>query len=112
MCGSDFSVAHGGENDINRRKYTSKHRGYVDARQQQRKLSNFEASSATANLDQKAMKGELAFSGSLVEQNLRLSIADHAAKLFRNMFPDSKIVNRYWFGHSKVIHMLTEAVAK
>ena len=67
----------------------------MDARQQQRKLSNFEASSATANLDQKAMKGELAFSGSLVEQNLRLSIADHAAKLFRNMFPDSKIVNRY-----------------
>ena len=67
----------------------------MDARQQQRKLSNFEASSATANFDQKVMKAELPFSGSLVEHNLRLSIADHAAKLFRNMFPDSKIVNRY-----------------
>ena len=26
MCGSDFSVVHGGENDINRHKDTSKHK--------------------------------------------------------------------------------------
>ena len=31
VCGSDFSVAHGGESNINRHKDTSKHRGYVDA---------------------------------------------------------------------------------
>ena len=31
VCGSDFSVAHGGENDINRQKNTSKHKGYVNA---------------------------------------------------------------------------------
>ena len=41
------------------------------------------------------MKAELLFSGFLVEHNLRLDIADHAAKLFRNMFPDSKIVIKY-----------------
>ena len=33
-CGSNFSIAHGGENDINRHKDTSKHKGYVDAAQQ------------------------------------------------------------------------------
>ena len=95
MCGSDFSVAHGGKNYINRHKDTSKHKECVDAGQQQRKLSNFEASSATENFDQKVMKAELLFSGFLVEHNLRLDIADHAAKLFRNMFPDSKIVIKY-----------------
>ena len=31
VCGSNFSVAHGGENDINRQKNTSKHKGSVNA---------------------------------------------------------------------------------
>ena len=53
MCESDFSIAHGGENDINRHKDTSKHKGYRDAAQRQIKLINFGASSATANLNQK-----------------------------------------------------------
>ena len=38
LCGSDFSVVHGGENDINR--YTSKHTVYVDAAQQKGKLTD------------------------------------------------------------------------
>ena len=94
VFGGDFNVAHGGENDINRQKDTLKHEGYVDAAQGQRKLTNFGASSATANLDQKAVKAELLFFGFLVEHNLLLSTPDHAAKLFRSMFPDSKIVNK------------------
>ena len=50
VCGSNFSVAQWGENDINRHKDTSKHKGYVDAAQQQRKLTDFRANSVTANL--------------------------------------------------------------
>ena len=106
VCGSDFSVGHGGENDINRHNDTSKHKGYVDAAQRQRKLTDFGArSSATANLDQKVAKAELLFTGFLVEHNLPLSTADHAAKLFRNMFPDSKIVNKYRCGRTKTTHV-------
>ena len=112
VCGSEFSVAHGGENDINRHKDTSQHKGLVDTAQRQRKRTNFGASSATANLDQKVVKTELLFSGFLVEHNLPLITADHAAKLFRNRFPDSKIVNKYRYGHMKTTHKLTGAVAK
>ena len=55
MYGSYFSVAHEGEKDINtnRNKDTSKHKGYVDAVQRQGRLTDFGASSATANLNQK-----------------------------------------------------------
>ena len=60
---------------------------------QQRKLTNFGASSATANLSQKVVKADLLLSGFLIEHNLPLITADHNAKLFRNMFPDSKMVN-------------------
>ena len=44
LCGSDFSVVHGGENED-----MSKHKGYVNVAQRQRKLTDFGASSATAN---------------------------------------------------------------
>ena len=44
-----FSVVHGGENDINR--YISKHKVYVDAAQQEMKLTDLGASSATTNID-------------------------------------------------------------
>ena len=53
MCRSDFSVAQGGENDINRYKDTSKHKVYVDTAQQERKLTDLGESSVTTNLDQK-----------------------------------------------------------
>ena len=53
LCGSDLSVAHGGENDIDRHRDTTKHKGYVGPAQQQRKLTDFGVISVTANLDQK-----------------------------------------------------------
>ena len=95
VCGSDFSVEHGGEKDTNRQKDTLKHNGYADAAQQQRKLANFGASSTTTHLDQKVVKAELLFTCFLVEHNFPLSTADHAGKLFKYMFPDFKIVIKY-----------------
>ena len=90
VCGSDFSVAHAGEKDINRHKDTSEHKEYVDAAQQHRKLTSFGANSTTAHLDQNVVKAELLFSGFLVKHNLPLSTADHAGTLFKNMCPDLK----------------------
>ena len=48
VCGSDFSIAYGGQNDINRldrHKDPLNHMGYVDAAQWQKKLTAFVASS-------------------------------------------------------------------
>ena len=38
--------------------------------------------------------------------------ADHAANLFRNMFPDFEIINKYRCGRMKTTHMVSGAVAK
>ena len=75
-------------------------------------LTDFGASSATARLDQKVVEAKLLFSGFMVELELPLTSADHSAKLFRNMFPDSKIVNKYRYGRTKATHMLAGAVSK
>ena len=85
----------------------------MDAAQQQRKITDFDANSATTNLDQKVVKTELPISSFLFEHNFPSSTADHTAKLFsRNMFPDSKIVNKYQCGCTKTADRLTRAVAE
>ena len=81
-------------------------------RNDKKKLIDFGASSATGNLDQKVVKAKLLFSGFLVEHELPLTTADHAVKLFRNMFSDSKIENKYRCGRTKTTHMLAGAVSK
>ena len=112
IFGSDFSIGRGGQNDISKHNATETHKKYVEAETKQRKLIDFTASSATANLDQKVSKVEILFSGFLVEHNLPLATPDHTSKLFESMFPDSKIANKYSCGSTKTPHILTGAVAK
>ena len=111
VCRSDFSVAHGGENDINRHMDTAKHKRYANAAQEQRKLTNFSASLATKNFGKKVVEVELNFSDFLIEHNLPLSTAGHSGKLFRNIFPNSKIVNKFQRCCTNTTNMLTGAVA-
>ena len=109
VCGSDFSMAYGGKNDINRlgrRKYPFKHMGYVDAVQRQRKLTDFVASSA-----KKFWKLNCFFLVFWFNTTSLLSTANFAAKLFRNRFPDFKILYKYQCGRTKTTHILTEKVA-
>ena len=65
-------------------------------RNDKKKLTNFGASLATANLGQKVVKAKLLFPGSLVEHELPLTTANHTAKLFRNMLPDSREQIQVW----------------
>ena len=77
-----------------------------------KKVIDFGASSATANLDQKVVKAKLLFSAFLVEHELPLTTARHDAKLIRNIFPGSKIVNKYRCGRTNTTHMLAGAVSR
>ena len=94
VCGCNFSIEHEGENDINKHKSTPKHKQFFDSTQNQKKLTNWGASRATANLDEKVTKSELLFAGFLAEHNLPIATADHAGKLLHAMFTDSKIANK------------------
>ena len=59
------------------------------------KLTSFGTNLATNNFDQKVMKAEILFSGFLGKHNLAVGTKDCAAKLFRKMFPDLKLVNKW-----------------
>ena len=81
--------------------------GYVDASQRQRKLTDFVVSST-----KRLRKLNCFFLVFWFNTSLLLSTANYAAKLFRNKFPDSKILNKYRCGRTKTTHMLTGKVAK
>ena len=79
-----------GENDIS--KHNSKHKQFFDSTQNQKKITDWSASTATASSDQKVTKSELFFAGFLVEHNLPIATANHACKLFCAIFPDLKLL--------------------
>ena len=112
VCRIDINVGHGGENDINRHIATSKHKECINPLEKQTKITDWRASSAASDLDQKVTKTDLLFAEFLVEHNLPLATADHAGKLFKSMFPDSKVAMKYQSGRTKTSHMLTGSVAK
>ena len=58
------------------------------------------------------MTAELLIYGFLVEHNPSFITADHAAKLSRNMFPDSKIVKEYRSDCTKTENMINRAIAE
>ena len=58
VCRIDINVGHEGENDINRHIATSKYKDYcVDALEKKTKITDWGASSATSDLDQKSNQG-------------------------------------------------------
>ena len=54
-------------------------------------MTSFLSSENTSALDGNVVKAELLCTGFICGHNLPISTADHAGKLLKAMFPDSKI---------------------
>ena len=54
-------------------------------------MTSFLSSESISALDENIMKAELLFTGFICEYSLPISTADHAGKLLKAMFPNSKI---------------------
>lgn len=48
------------------------------------------------NIETHFTSSELSFASFLLKHNIPLAVSDHARNLFRAMFPDSKITEKYW----------------
>jgi hypothetical protein len=96
-CKVDFAISHGGSTDISRHIATQKHKGYAALEKNNEKISSF----FTTTNDYSVTNAEVLFTEFLVEHSLPISAADHAGKLFKKMFPDSKIAQQYSSGRTK-----------
>jgi hypothetical protein len=104
VCGSDFSVSHGGLNDCVQHIKGVKHQKYCAAGSSG-SMTNFLVQKETA-LSLKTTKAELLWTGYLTEHNISTSASDHAGDLFRAMFPDSEVAKKFTCARTKATALI------
>lgn len=107
VCSADFSINHGGMNDIQKHMNSKKHKAFSEIKDKARPISTFFSSSG----DLDVIRAETLFTEFIIEHSLPFSVADHCTKLFRKMFPDSNVAKKYSCGRTKTSY-LVEALGK
>ncbi|XP_033105097.1 uncharacterized protein LOC117107512, partial [Anneissia japonica] len=70
----------------------------------------FGSRDVTTPLDQQVLKAEVLFTSLLVEHNLPFAVAQHATKIFEQMFPDSNIAKKYKCSYTKTAAIVEHAL--
>ena len=110
-CNVHFSVSHGGKADCRKHILSAKHASLSALSYQSKNITNFfvkPGESSGLSLNESTMKAETLYTNFIVEHNLPLSVADHATKIFKEMFPDSDIAKSYSSGRSKSTAIVQE----
>ncbi|KAL8598431.1 hypothetical protein ACOMHN_032708 [Nucella lapillus] len=107
-CKVDFTISHGGWNDVQNHLETVGHERKSAAKNNTSALSAFGFTQEKEMTDKElqVIKAETLFSHFLVEHNLPISASDHAGPLFRAMFPNSEIAQRYGCARTKTTSLL------
>eukprot|EP00745_Piridium_sociabile_P033690 TRINITY_DN57899_c0_g1_i1.p1 TRINITY_DN57899_c0_g1~~TRINITY_DN57899_c0_g1_i1.p1 ORF type:complete len:405 (+),score=95.04 TRINITY_DN57899_c0_g1_i1:479-1693(+) len=106
VCDIDFVVTHGGASDVSAHVKTLGHKKKGVAIEQSSKLTTFFTSKTPSAGESSVIRAETLFTHFLVEHNIALSAADHAGRLFREMFADSKIAQAYSSGRTKTTEIV------
>ena len=88
VCRADFTISHGGYNDVKRHLNTEKHKANARAVANTSKVAFLHAKKVLG-----ATNAEVLFQGMVMEHNLPLAVNDHFSKLVHRMFQDSEINN-------------------
>uniref|UniRef100_H2ZX01 HAT C-terminal dimerisation domain-containing protein n=1 Tax=Latimeria chalumnae TaxID=7897 RepID=H2ZX01_LATCH len=98
LCRMDFSVSHGGYNDVTRHLATEKHKSNAKAVEKTSSvMKRFQPTKQTNSV--------ISVEGFVIEHNLPLTINDHFSKLVSRMFPNSDIARQYSCGRIKSTHL-------
>ena len=92
VCNCDFSIAHGGANDVKRHLTTGKHQEMVKLIKSNHSLT---ALTRQSPIEEAVTKAEVLFAMFVAEHNLPFLIADHFTHLTSAMFPDSKTAKAF-----------------
>ena len=87
ICLSDFSVAHGGRNDVTTHVSGKRHKESASAASTSRSVASFFKPQVAQNV----IEAETRWSMYVAKHNLALLNSEHDSKLFAQMFPDSEI---------------------
>lgn len=91
LCKQDFSIRHGGRNDLQKHKKTLSHSQAENNSSDTSSFKSFFTMKTTSDLEESTIHAEAKMCQMIAVNNLSLSNASTFTKLFQDMFPDSKI---------------------
>ena len=103
------SCEHQGLADIKLHCSRDSHKSNLKSWKIQSTLS-FKSSSSMNTHDKNVTKAEVKIVNFLVQHNLPLATADHLCPLFKDIFPDSKIISSYTCGRTETSDSLNKTV--
>lgn len=106
-CGSQFGINHGGENDISKHMKTEKHKKIISDTSGVKKLDNFLTDSRN---ELATIHAECSFVFHSVKHSHSYASTDCGGKLFRTIFCDSKIAEKYSCGRTKATQLITKVL--
>jgi hypothetical protein len=99
ICSCDFSISHSGIGDVRKHGQAEKHISHTSKMQNPSTPGLREFFPSVEDYD--VIRAECLMTEFIVEHNLPFSVADHATRLVKKMFPDSKIAAKYASGQTK-----------
>ncbi|RXN02294.1 AC9 transposase [Labeo rohita] len=109
ICNCDFSIAHGGRNDVCQHEKSAKHKRGLEAQKHAQAMSAFVTRNAT-EADQ-VTSAEVKMAMLCAKNNSPFSFHDDFNKCVADMFPDSAIARKYSTGKTKATQHIKGAIA-
>ena len=104
VCIRQFSISHGGKNDVNKHAQTVLHINNYKARSSTTPVQNFFISKSKPE-DDEVIRIETLFAIFVAEHNLDSDIADHFIELIKQMFPKVPSVQKLHCDSTKTMQI-------
>ena len=112
ICQHVLNISHGGICDLKKHVGTAKHVKLANSQPGCNGQTSMDSLGfITRDNDVDVINAEVLFTKFIVENNLPIAISDNCGRLFKRMFPDSKIARKYGCGRTKttaIIRTLSE----
>ncbi|XP_054601663.1 uncharacterized protein [Nothobranchius furzeri] len=109
ICSCDFSVSHGGRNDVSQHEKSTKHKRWLEAQKHAQTMSAF-VTRNTTEADQ-VINAEVKMAMLCAKNNVSFTFCDDFNKCVAEMFPDSAIARKYSAGKTKSTQLIKGAIA-
>ncbi|KAL6476210.1 hypothetical protein MHYP_G00147090 [Metynnis hypsauchen] len=109
ICSCDFSVSHGGRNDVRQHEQSAKHKRGLKAQKYAQEMSPFVARNTTEA--DKVINAEVKMAMLCAKNNVAFTFCDDFNKCVAEIFPDSAIARKYSAGKTKATQLIKGAIA-
>lgn len=101
LCQKEFTISHGGKNDLNRHQDRTEHKKKEESARSTTSLKLFLKNDQLTSIEEKVMAAEITKTFHNVKHNLSFNSLDCESKLDRVLYADSKVAEKLTLGRTK-----------